>query len=365
VVFDDFLDDVDRGREGRNYGLSTGIKKLDKAIGGVQGNTYYLIGGNTGTGKSAFVDHAFVLSPYANYLQSNINSRYNETPIIKPRIFYYSMEISARKKIAKWVCHLMYERHKMIIDIKEVYSKQSILADEKYRLIKSCRDYIEGMMDYVHIFDSPINPFGIYKTVSSYMEKNGKITEQKRLIKGEELSFKKYIPNDPYEIVLVIVDHIGLLRPEKEFRTKKEIIDHDSENAISLRNFFGVSRVSISQFNRELADIDRRRFTELSPQLEDFKNTGNASEDAEVVMTIFNPARYNLVTYGGSGEGTGFNLTLLGGRYRSASILKQRDGEDMLKLNLNFMGEAGHFRDYPDPFMQHHYKEAREYTKFT
>lgn len=367
--FDDFIEDVEAGRQGRNIGLSTGSKKLDNALGGVQRGTYYLIGGNTGTGKTAFADHAFVLSPYENYLHNVIGERHSDKPLIKLRVFYYSMEIAARKKIAKWVCYLLYRRHQLIIDIKEVYSRRSQISDEKFELIKSARNYIEKMEDYVHIFDRPINPYGIYKEVSEYMERNGKTTTITKIVKGHELSFKQYTPNDPYEIVLVVVDHIGLLRPEKvrndkgevvaEYRVKKEIIDHDSENAITLRNLYGVSRISISQFNRDLADMDRRRFTELSPQLEDFKNTGNASEDAEVVMTLFNPLRYNILEYGG------LNLSRIGGRYRSLSILKSRDGDDMLKLNLNFLGEVGYFRDFPDPLSEHHYTEAKEYRKFT
>lgn len=359
-IFDDFIDDVDYGRYGYNYGLSTGIPKLDKAINKVQRAGYYLLGGETGTGKTALADQIFVLAPYANFLRNQMNARTEpDKPIIKLRVFYYSMEIAAKKKIAKWVCNLMYQRHGLIISINEVYSKQSTLSEEKYQQIKMARDYIEGMMEYVHIFDSPINPYGMYKEVSEYMKKNGVISTYTKEIKGQTLEFSKYTPNDPFEIVILIADHIGLIRKEKELLTKKDVIDKDSENSISLRNFFGVTKVAISQFNRDLADMDRRRFTELSPQLQDFKNTGNVSEDAETVLTLFNPLRYNLTEYGGMA------IPMLGSRFRSLSILKNRDGEDMLKLNLNFMGEAGHFRDFPDPWFQHNYKEAREYTKFT
>lgn len=359
-LFDDFLDDVNRGRLGLNYGLSTGMPKLDNLIGGVQRSTYTCIGGNTGTGKTAFADAAFVLNPYADFLRQGINKDPNK-PRVSLRVFYYSFEIAAKRKIAKWVCFLMYESHGLIIDINEVYSKRNQISEEKYQLIKSCRDYIERMLEYVHIYDGATNPYGIYKEVSDYMNLNGKIIEQTKIVKGKEIKRRVFIPNDPYEIVELIEDHIGLLRGEKEIRTKKEIIDKDSENSISLRNFFGVSKVAISQFNRDLADMDRRRFTELSPQLEDFKNTGNVAEDAEIVMTLFNPLRYNIMEYGGHS-----NLMNFGGRYRSLSILKNRDGADMIKHNLNFMGEAGHFREFPDPyFPERHTTQAKQYTKFT
>jgi replicative DNA helicase len=191
------------------------------------------------------------------------------------------------------------------------------------------------------------------------MTLNGQVVETKKVVKGKELVFKKYIPNDPFEIVELIEDHIGLARKEKELITKKDIIDKGSENAITLRNFFGVSKIAISQFNRDMADMDRRRFTELTPQLEDFKNSGNVSEDADMVWTIFNPDRYNLTEYSGIQRIKDF-----GGRYRSLSILKSRDGGDMIKHDLNFCGENGVFRELPTPFMQHNYREAKEFTKF-
>lgn len=151
-----------------------------------------------------------------------------------------------------------------------------------------------------------------------------------------------------------------LLRGEKELHSTKEKIDKYSEQAIGLRNFFGVSSVAISQFNRDLADIDRRRFTELTPQLADFKNTGNVSEDCNVAITLFNPSRYNLNEYNGH-----TNLTQYGGRFRSVSILKNRNGGDLVKISQNFLGEAGVFRDFPSVIMNHTIREAREFTKFT
>lgn len=358
-IFEDLIEEIDRGILGQNRGLTTGKKKLDQSIGGIQRATYYAIGGETGTGKTAIADDCFVLNPYADF-QRQLHNPNLSLPIIKFRVFYYSFEISKIKKIAKWVCHLMYDRYNIIIDIKEIYSRTSILSKEKYDLIKKCREYIDEMMDYVHIFDHPINPTGIYMEVQKYMRDNGKFIETIKIIKGQELKFKKYIPNDPDEIVLIIEDHIGLARSEKDLVSKKEIIDKGSEYAIQLRNQFGVSKLAISQFNRDLSDMDRRRFTELTPQISDFKNTGNVGEDAEIIMTVFNPARYNIQEYGGFS-----NLGVFGGRYRNLALLKSRDGQDMLKLNLNFMGEAGHFREFPDPFNQTHYNQAKNYIKFT
>jgi len=353
MISDDLKDKINEGRDGLNRGFSTGSKKLDSIIGGLQRATYYLLGGLPGTGKTAEADHCFILMPYQEMLD---NPEFG----LKLKVFYRSMEIEKVRKVAKWVCHKIYRKYNIIVDINHVLSiNKNRISDDIYNKVMIELEYFDKMMDYVHIIDSSVNPTGIYMEVKHYMDLNGKIIEEVKVDKGQEIKFHKYKPNDPNEIVLSVADHIGLLRAEKEALSKKERIDRYSTQAISLRNFYGVSTLAISQFNRDLADMDRRRFTELTPQMEDFKDTGNASEDANVVMTIFNPSRYNINEYGG------LNVVNLGGRYRSMSILKNRDGVDMIKLNRNFLGEVGYSRDFPDPMMNQHYKEAREYTKFT
>ena len=49
----DFLyEAIDRGREGKNIGLKTGIPKIDSYTGGIQRGNYTLVFGLSGAGKS-------------------------------------------------------------------------------------------------------------------------------------------------------------------------------------------------------------------------------------------------------------------------------------------------------------------------
>ena len=162
-TYDAFMDDVDKGRAGYNRSLTTGLPRLDNSIGGNQREIYILVGGNTGTGKTALVDSAFVINPYHAFKIQPFDAPQR----INFRCFYYSFEIAKKKKIAKWVCYRMLIKYGMIVDIREVYSKKNTLSQEKYDLIAGCRDYIEGMEEYVHIFDRPTNPYGIFKEVES------------------------------------------------------------------------------------------------------------------------------------------------------------------------------------------------------
>lgn len=361
--YQSFRDRVDEGRLGLNSGFSTGSPNIDKIIQGLVRRTYYLIGGGPGTGKTAFADHSFVLNPYREMLRL-LNQNVERKLYL--RIFYNSFEVEKVNKIAKWVCYELFLRYGWKFDINFVLSiGKNKISQEVYDKVVEIQDYMEKMEDYVHIMDESTNPTGIYMQVKKYMDANGRVDEHKKIVRGQEIKFRKYTPNNPDEIVLVITDHIGLLRVEKDCHTKKERIDKYSEQSIALRNFYGVSTLAISQFNRELSDMDRRRFAELTPQAEDFKDSGNTFEDAEVVMSIFNPLRYNLSHYGASESmPQGLPIQQFQGRYRPIIVLKTRNGADMKKIHQNFLGEVGHFRDFPSPIMQNHYAQAREYIKF-
>lgn len=51
MLVENFLEAVDRGREGKAQGDSIGLPKLEQIIDGVCKGTYYLIGGESGTGN--------------------------------------------------------------------------------------------------------------------------------------------------------------------------------------------------------------------------------------------------------------------------------------------------------------------------
>ena len=59
--------EVQAGLEGRNSGIPMGFDRLNKYI-GIRKSMYFLIGGLTGSGKTSFVDDAFVLNPFDWYI---------------------------------------------------------------------------------------------------------------------------------------------------------------------------------------------------------------------------------------------------------------------------------------------------------
>lgn len=73
---------VERGREGKNIGYSTGIPKLDEYTGGVRRGIYTLIFGLSGAAKTGLALYSYIYRPLKDNPDANI------------KVIYYSLEIN-------------------------------------------------------------------------------------------------------------------------------------------------------------------------------------------------------------------------------------------------------------------------------
>jgi replicative DNA helicase len=125
----------------------------------------------------------------------------------------------------------------------------------------------------------------------------------------------------------------------------RDRIDRASKMLVFFRNTFKFSPVVVSQFNRSIEGMDRKKQDSVEPQLSDFKDTGATQEDANTVVALFNPFRYGIGTHRG--------YPILEGNYplrrdyRSGHILKNRDGMDSMSMGFHFQGAVGKFEELP------------------
>jgi len=361
--FNELTDDINKGREGGNRGIpvfGVGLDKLSRHLAGIQPARYDLIGSNTGTGKTAFVDIFYVIGPLL-WLYNNPTKEFDYN------IIYNSLEISRARKLAKLSCLLLYLIHGLIVDWKELLSYNSdgeVLSDKIFDKVKELEPIMDFLESKITFLDGFVNPTRIHVICKQRGLKHGEVKYRTRevgspWISGEaprneaghiqEGYIQKYFRKDPNckVITQVITDHIGLLSPEHESKeskvllTNKKLIDKHSRYRIYDRDTYEISSVDVSQFNREISDMNRRRFEELTPQLEDFKETGSPTENADTVFALINPERYNIKKY------KDFDITKIPKRFRALFILKDRNGADMITSPLRFIGECGHFCELP------------------
>jgi hypothetical protein len=325
--------EVEKGLQGKNGGIPMGFDRLNRYV-GIRKGMYYLVGGLTGSGKTSFIDDAFVLNPVDWAL-----SKEGLASGVKVKVWYRSMERSRTYKLAKWVSRKIFIDQGIIIPVGKLLGWTDRMTKDEHDLFLYYENYIEQLSDIVTIIDGPENPVGIAKDLKAYALERGEIEQVDK-------HNKLYIPNDPNEITMVVIDHIGLLKLTKDQPTKKQAIDKMSDELRYARDFYGYSPVVVSQFNRDISNPTRIKNGDVEPQLEDFADSSATQNDADIVMGLFDPMRYKVA------DPSGYNLDKLvdsyGAKYfRSLRLIKNSYGEDDVRIGLGFLGQIGMFKELP------------------
>lgn len=82
------------------------------------------------------------------------------------------------------------------------------------------------------------------------------------------------------------------------------------------------------------------------------KDTGAPAQDAEIIISIFNPFREKLNSY------RGYDIRHLQSRFRSITVLKNRYGESDIEVGCAFYGASSVFAELPKP------EEIYDYSKY-
>jgi hypothetical protein len=333
MSFEHLAKEVELGLSDRNNGIPMGFDRLNRYV-GIRKSMYFLVGGLTGSGKTSFIDDAFVLNPFDWY--RSVQNKQD----IKLKIIYRSMERSRTYKFAKWISRRIFLDYGMIIPVSKMlgWQKEKMTKDE-HDLFLTYRDYMGELNECVTIIDGPENPVGIAKELKAHALENGTIE------KLDEFN-KIYVPNHENEVTIVVIDHIGLLKTTKDQPTKKEAIDKMSDELRYARDFYGYTPVVVSQFNRSISNPMRIKNGDVEPQLEDFAESSSTQNDADIVMALFDPLRYKVA------DPSGYNLDKLrdeyGAKYfRSLRLIKNSYGEDDIRIGLGFLGQIGMFKELP------------------
>ena len=331
MSFEQLKNEVQAGLDGRNNGIPMGFDRLNRFI-GIRKSMYFLVGGLTGSGKTSFIDDAFVLNPVDWYLSQ-------KDPQIKLKIIYRSMERSRTYKLAKWVSRKIFIDHGTIIPVTKLLGWTDKMSHDEHDLFLMYEDYMNMVEDTVTIIDGPENAVGIAKELKAHALKNGHIEQI------DEYN-KRYIPDDENTVTIVVIDHIGLLKTTKDQTTKKDTIDKMSDELRYARDFYGYTPVVVSQFNRSISNITRLKNGDVEPQLEDFAESSQTQNDADVVLALFDPLRYKVL------DTSGYDLNKLKDQYgakyyRSLRLIKNSYGEDDVRIGLGFMGQVGMFKELP------------------
>lgn len=362
----------EKGKEGKNVGLTTGISSLDRAINGVRKGCMITVASLPKAGKSTLVNFSFVLMPYL----IDVLGRGKKVHWI-----YFSFEMSRLAMEFKFAAFFFnydhnissFEYNGSIYDISSNYllgqqidkDDMPIPVSEAHEeiLIEIYRDRIEpifgkytvdgkrikdGVIDFI---EERTNPTGLYKYLWGYAERNGNfIYEEYKTVDDNTRPIVKkrvtgYRLNDDSSQTIIILDTIRKVKDERNFNLK-QLIDKTLEYFEEYRNVCNYTFVNIIHANRSLSDMQRIKFDPEHLHIipDDIKDSGNASEASNVVLTLFKPTdeKYNIKKH--------FGLELYKGKellypnYRSLHLVESRDTEAPVHIQLEMLGHINVFK---------------------
>ena len=228
-------------KKGKYSGIVSGFVDLDNMLGGLQNSDLIILAGRPSMGKTALATNiAFNAAKY--FFQEED----------KGSVVMFSLEMSAEQIGLR----ILAEQSKIPSDKLrkgEFNEKDSLKLQNTYQEINNLNFFFD---------DSP------NLTVSELRSK-----------------LRRYKNN--YNIKLVLIDYLQLIKPESNRDNRVNELSEITRNLKQLAKEFDLPVISLSQLSRQVENRDDKR-----PLLSDLRESGSIEQDADVVMFIYRESYY-------------------------------------------------------------------------
>lgn len=326
------------------------FERFRKELPGIRKKCFYLISGATKSSKTQITNYLFIINSVFYYLE--------HPDQVKPTIHIFPLEETEDDITLRFYSYVLYK----ISGGKYMYSPEELESiDERSPVPQEVLDLMDSK-EFIRIIKAyeecvifhtdQRNPTGIYKTVKAYLEENGTLH-----YKQEEITYKddmgitrketinkidSYIPSNPNEYVIFIVDHCGLLQVERGM-TLKETIEKLSEYCVLLRNRYSAIPVLVQQQNSETTNLDAFKASKIRPTKDGLKDSKRTGEDCTVLLGITNPHSFGIPDY------LGYDITTLKSTFRVLEVVLSRKGRANGLCPLYFNGAINSYNELPRP----------------
>ncbi len=228
-------------KKGKYSGIASGFTDLDNMLGGLQNSDLIILAGRPSMGKTALATNiAFNAAKYF------ANDEENASAVM------FSLEMSAEQIGLR----ILAEQARIPSDKLrkgELNEKDSLELSNAYQEIHKLNFFFD---------DSP------NLTVSELRSK-----------------LRRYKNN--YNIKLVLIDYLQLIKPEGNRDNRVNELSEITRNLKQLAKEFDLPVISLSQLSRQVENRDDKR-----PLLSDLRESGSIEQDADVVMFIYRESYY-------------------------------------------------------------------------
>ncbi len=239
-------------RQGGLSGLSTGLRDLDRALGGLQNSDLVILAGRPSMGKTALATNlAFNI---AKAYRSEIGASGEEEVMDGAIVGFFSLEMSAEQLATR----IISEQAQIS---SEKIRRGLISEDEFHRLVKATQEL---------------------QSLPLYIDHTGGISIAQLAARARKLKRQRGLG-------LIVVDYLQLLSGSAK-RSNEGRVQEVTEITTGLKALakeLAVPILALSQLSRQVENREDKR-----PQLSDLRESGSIEQDADVVMFVFREEYY-------------------------------------------------------------------------
>ena len=239
-------------RDGKLSGLATGLRDLDRMMGGLQPSDLIILAGRPGMGKSALASN--IAYNVAKMWRGEVQPDGHTTSVNGGIVGFFSLEMSAEQLATR-----------MLAEQTEIPS---------YRIR---RGEIES-----HDFDRIAEAAREMETIPLYIDETGGLAIGQLAARARRLKRRKGLD-------LLVIDYIQLLQGSSKRASENRVqeITEITTNLKALAKELNIPILALSQLSRQVENRDDKR-----PQLSDLRESGSIEQDADVVMFVFREEYY-------------------------------------------------------------------------
>ena len=356
-VYEQIVNRRDRLLKGNINCIPWGLPRFEEEHPGLEQGKNLLFTANSKVGKTQICDFLILFNIVRQIIDENLD--------IKVKIFYFTLEMTSYQKMLSAFSHILYIKEGLRIAPKDLRSTKAdnILSEEILKIIERYEPYFKKIEEIVEFIDDVRNPTGMYDIMRKYALANGKIiTRNITLDNGEIIEVEdRYEPNNPDEYVIMVVDHISLIQPEKQRGVQldlRESISLLSANyMIKLRNRFNHICVAVQQQAQSQESVENKKFDRLMPTLDGLGTNKTTQQDFDVIFGLYSPFRHKIPEY------MGYDITFFKDNIRFLEIIGGREGGGGVICPLYFDGATNYFKELPLPTDQENLNKVSNFIK--
>jgi hypothetical protein len=351
-VRESFIENEQKVLRGELVGLPWGeiFPRLGKFIPVIPPAMQLMVTANSGIGKS----QAWIgMLLYTLYKLKKLHPERE----YKIRFLIVLLEDTEEFFITRLYSMLIYDKYGIRADGLTLNSMREALPDNVKDKLEDIEIEINTVLEHCDILSSVYNPTGIYKWVRSISNSLG--THHTKIIdfrkdNGEITPtevYSHYVPNDPTEQVILIIDNLNNLQQEKEegkLLTERETINKWTRQygRLQITKHFKWTVVNIMQQSAEsespiFNQSGKIMIEKSKPSLSGLGNSKECQRDHQLIFGLFAPSRFGVTDY------AGYDVGIMKDFYRSFIILKSNISETNKELPFYFDGACSIFKELP------------------